>query len=120
MKTGLSSILFGLTLVLVAEHLPMAEGSVWDSLKAKTYKVDGKIISIAFNEEQREMQVRVQSMVQPGEVETVKVCSIKHGDDIQTVDQTEQMNHLRRAFEKGERVQLSYHSRFDRCLSAIQ
>lgn len=119
MKIQLSGILLALVMALTALGLSHAEGSVWDSLKAKTYQVDGKIISIAFNDEQSEMQVKVQSMVRPSEIETVKVCSFKNKDDIQSVEQTEKMNQLRQAFARGERVQLSYNSRFDRCLSMI-
>ena len=119
MKTQILAVLLGLIAVAIPAQFAFGDNSVWNSLKTSTYQVDGKITSIAFNEEQREMLVKVESAKEPGEVETVKVCSFKNKDDIQYVEQTEQMNKLREAFARGDRVQLSYNSRFDRCLSSI-
>lgn len=94
--------------------------SIWDSTKAKSYQVEGKIKSIAFNEQGREVLVKVESAKDTKDVQTVKVCSFDQSSDIRSVEQSEKMALLRQAFARGDSIQLSYNGPFDRCLSSIQ
>ncbi len=97
-----------------------SDWSVWQSAKTSQYQVEGKIRAILSNEDDQQILVRVESSADPSRVETLKVCSHDLGSDYRNWQQSEKMALLRQAFERGDKIGLSYGGPFDRCLSGIR
>ncbi|MGE3386227.1 MAG: hypothetical protein AB7K41_05820, partial [Bdellovibrionales bacterium] len=91
MKAQVLFVLLLLAVILIPVRFAYGDWSVWDSTKESSYQVDGKIKSISFNEQDRAILVKVESLTEPGEVETVKVCSFDQSSDIKSVEQSEKM-----------------------------
>lgn len=119
-KEFMKSIAPVLALLIVGFQASASDWSVWQAAKKSQYEVEGKIRAIVSNEDEQQILVRVESSTKPTRVETLKVCTHDNGSDYRNWQQSEKMALLRQAFQRGDRVGLSYGGPFDRCLSGIR
>lgn len=89
--------------------------SVWDEARRDANVVTGKVVSIATND--NEVLVRISD---GAKTETYKVCAVYPGGDGLNIAENERMRSLRDAFNKGDKVKVSYNGPFDRCISTVE
>ena len=113
-------LFFILASALLVNQFAFGEWSIWEKTKKNSYQIDGYIKTIAVNEDQHQIIVRVAKAENPTQVDTLKVCYLESGSDLKSFEQSQKMETLRKALASGERIKVSYNSPFDRCLSHVE
>lgn len=109
-------------LLLSISCVSFADPSVWEQSKAASaLSIQGKIKSVSVDEENKQVIIRIQneSKTAVNSEQTLRLCSEGLGATKEEFFKKAQMDLIRDAMAKGEKVKLSYSSAFNTCISAV-
>jgi len=109
-------------LLLSISCVSFADPSVWEQSKAdSSLSVQGKIKSVSVDEENKQVIIRIQneSSSAVNSEQTLRMCSEGLGATKEEFFKKAQMDLIRDAMSKGEKVKLSYSSAFNPCISTV-
>lgn len=109
-------------IALLISCVSFADPSVWEQSKAaSSLTIQGKIKSVSVDEENKQVIIRIQNdnAAAVNSEQTLRLCSEGLGATREEFFKKAQMDLIRDAMAKGEKVRMSYSSAFNTCISTV-